>query len=68
MLDALICAWVGTLVLQRKATPLGDDDAAIWGPTDTTWYELITGPPASESFMQNVEKLPPQERAFFYDP
>lgn len=33
-LDALVCAWVGSLFLAGKATPLGDSIAAIWCPQD----------------------------------
>lgn len=33
MLDAVICAWVGICVLEDRATPYGDEDAAIWIPT-----------------------------------
>lgn len=69
MLDALVCAWVGTLALSGGATPLGDDDATIWVPSDamrpTNWDGLLKGPLASESYMLDVEKLPPQERSFF---
>jgi predicted RNase H-like nuclease len=35
-LDALICAWVGTLFVNTKAIPLGDGNAAIWCPEDVT--------------------------------
>lgn len=31
-LDAVICAWVGICVLENRAIPYGDDDAAIWIP------------------------------------
>jgi predicted RNase H-like nuclease len=31
-LDAAICAWVGICVLERRAKPFGDEDAAIWIP------------------------------------
>jgi len=31
-LDALVCAWVGTLVLTGEAEPLGDESAAVWVP------------------------------------
>ena len=34
-LDAVISAWMGTLYLAGLATPLGDEAAAIWVPTDT---------------------------------
>ena len=33
-LDALVCAWVGTEYLAGRTVPLGNDDAAIWCPTD----------------------------------
>jgi predicted RNase H-like nuclease len=32
-IDALVCAWVGALYVEGKATALGDDDSAIWIPT-----------------------------------
>jgi len=70
MLDALICAWLGTLILERKATPLGNHDSAIWVPADSIsgkpkdFDELLHGTPASEAFMLKVEKLPVQERSF----
>jgi predicted RNase H-like nuclease len=31
-IDALVCAWVGILVLEGKAVPYGDKEAAIWLP------------------------------------
>jgi predicted RNase H-like nuclease len=31
-IDALVCAWVGILVLAGKAVPYGDEEAAIWLP------------------------------------
>jgi predicted RNase H-like nuclease len=31
-IDAVVCAWVGTCVLEGKAEPFGDTDAAIWIP------------------------------------
>jgi len=31
-LDALICAWMGTLFLEGRAAPLGDGAGAIWCP------------------------------------
>ncbi len=33
-IDALVCAWVGIQILRGEARPLGDDDAAIWLPTE----------------------------------
>ncbi len=33
-LDALVCAWVGVEYLAGRTMPLGNDDAAIWCPTD----------------------------------
>jgi len=33
-LDALVCAWVGVEYLAGRTVPLGNDDAAIWCPTD----------------------------------
>ena len=32
-LDAIICAWIATCVLDGRAMPLGDDVSAIWVPT-----------------------------------
>jgi predicted RNase H-like nuclease len=32
-LDAVVCAWVGCLALEGRATPYGDDRSAIWLPT-----------------------------------
>ncbi|SHI50493.1 Predicted nuclease (RNAse H fold) [Aureimonas altamirensis DSM 21988] len=32
-LDAVVCAWVGCLALEGKATPYGDSRSAIWLPT-----------------------------------
>lgn len=31
-LDAVVCAWVGTCVLEGKARPYGDKESAIWIP------------------------------------
>jgi predicted RNase H-like nuclease len=31
-IDALVCAWVGIQVLDGKAVPYGDEEAAIWLP------------------------------------
>lgn len=31
-LDAVVCAWVGIEALEGRATPYGDEDAAIWIP------------------------------------
>ncbi len=31
-LDALVCAWVGTMYLQGLCAPFGDGTAAIWTP------------------------------------
>ena len=33
-LDALVCAWVGTRYLEGCADPFGDQDAAIWVPSN----------------------------------
>nr|WP_196871549.1 DUF429 domain-containing protein [Sphingobium sp. JAI105] len=33
VLDAIVCAWVGTTILSGKARPFGDEKAAIWIPT-----------------------------------
>uniref|UniRef100_UPI003019E4F7 DUF429 domain-containing protein n=1 Tax=Bosea sp. MMO-172 TaxID=3127885 RepID=UPI003019E4F7 len=35
MLDAVVCAWVGTRVVAGAAVPFGNDDAAIWVPSPT---------------------------------
>jgi predicted RNase H-like nuclease len=32
MIDAVVCAWVGVAVLERRATAYGDADSAIWVP------------------------------------
>ena len=32
-LDAIVCAWVATCALDGRATPFGDENAAIWIPT-----------------------------------
>jgi predicted RNase H-like nuclease len=31
-IDALVCAWVGTLIVDDAVTPFGDADAAVWLP------------------------------------
>jgi predicted RNase H-like nuclease len=31
-LDALVCAWVGIMFIEGKATPFGDEESAIWVP------------------------------------
>jgi|SRR5579864_123683 len=31
-LDALVCAWVGIIFIEGKATPFGDEESAIWVP------------------------------------
>jgi predicted RNase H-like nuclease len=31
-LDALLCAWIGTLVVADEAEPLGNESAAVWVP------------------------------------
>jgi predicted RNase H-like nuclease len=36
MLDAVVCAWVGTRFLERTAKAFGDADSAIWIPTPTS--------------------------------
>jgi predicted RNase H-like nuclease len=36
MLDAIVCAWVGTCFLEGTATAFGDADSAIWIPTLTS--------------------------------
>ena len=33
-IDALVCAWLGIVVLEGRAEPLGDDEAAIWLPLE----------------------------------
>jgi predicted RNase H-like nuclease len=35
MLDAIVCAWVGTCFLEGKAIAFGDADSAIWIPKPT---------------------------------
>jgi antitoxin VapB len=39
-------------------------DEVILSPRPKDWAALLDGPPASEGFMENVEKLPVQERDF----
>lgn len=34
-LDAVVSAWMATRYLQGQATPLGDEQAAVWVPSDT---------------------------------
>jgi predicted RNase H-like nuclease len=34
-LDAIICAWVGACVIEKKAQPFGNHDCAIWAPICT---------------------------------
>jgi predicted RNase H-like nuclease len=34
-IDALVCAWVGALYIDGKASALGDDHSAIWIPSAT---------------------------------
>jgi len=41
---------------------IGDD--VILSPRPKDWSALLEGPFASEEFMENVEKLPAQERSF----
>lgn len=41
---------------------IGDD--VILSPRPKDWSALLEGPPASEEFMQEVEKLPIQEREY----
>jgi predicted RNase H-like nuclease len=31
-LDAIICAWVGACVIEKRAQPYGNHDSAIWAP------------------------------------
>jgi antitoxin VapB len=45
-----------------------DGDKVILTPRQTDWAEYLEkGPFAPPDFMQNVEKLPVQERRFWYD-
>ena len=39
-------------------------DEVILSPRPKDWSALLEGPFASEEFMENVEKLPVQERSF----
>ena len=32
MIDAIVCAWIGTTILAGEAEPIGDADSAIWIP------------------------------------
>jgi hypothetical protein len=34
-IDAIICAWVGTTILDDNAEPFGDSDFTIWVPKET---------------------------------
>lgn len=34
-LDAIICAWVGACVVEKRAQPFGNHDCAIWAPICT---------------------------------
>lgn len=34
-LDALVCAWVGTRYIEKRALAFGDSTAAIWCPSDS---------------------------------
>ncbi len=38
-LDAIVSAWVGITILENAAEPFGDDDSAIWVPTET-WANI----------------------------
>jgi len=40
MIDAVVCAWIGTTILAGAATPIGDQDSAIWIPTPFATTEL----------------------------
>jgi len=35
VLDALVCAWIGTRFLEGKATGFGDEDSTIWVPIES---------------------------------
>lgn len=39
-------------------------DEVILSPRPADWSELLSGPFASEEYMENVEDLPVQERKF----
>ena len=39
-------------------------DEVILSPRPSDWSELLSGPFASEEYMENVEDLPVQERKF----
>lgn len=41
-----------------------EGDEVILSPRPQDWSELISGPFASEEFMENVDDLPVQERSF----
>jgi predicted RNase H-like nuclease len=43
VLDALVCAWAGLEFLKGRTTPLGDEDAAVWCPTDVIGH-CLEGP------------------------
>lgn len=50
MLDAVVCAWVGTCVLDGRAKPFGDADSAIWIP------EHCNEGTSKEQELQNAEE------------
>jgi predicted RNase H-like nuclease len=42
MLDALLCAWVGTFYVDNDAQALGDSDSAIWLPSISMQFAKVT--------------------------
>lgn len=75
-IDALVCAWVGIKILEGEAVAIGDDESAIWLPGDAralarpkNWSAFLDPhTAASPEFMEGVEDLPVEERAFFGKP
>jgi predicted RNase H-like nuclease len=45
-IDALVCAWVGTLIIDSAAAPFGDGDAAIWLPGAGSGDTILNCPTA----------------------
>jgi predicted RNase H-like nuclease len=44
MIDALVCCWMGILMVTGEAVPLGDEDSAIWVPNQHTFRAKGTEP------------------------
>ncbi len=41
-LDAIISAWVGACVIEKRADPYGNDDSAIWAPIVSAPFREVT--------------------------